>query len=610
MKEEPNPTEFEVVAANAMSRRQALTAFGAAAFITALPASQASRADADSFGFKAVPANTSDTVTVPEGFAWKPIIRWGDPLWSDAPDFDPASRSDAASQARQFGDNNDGMQIYHAEGHTLLAVNHEYVNRRFAFPHAPSHEPATADDIAKSKAAHGLSVIEIAEGSDGWALVKDSPFNRRITPETPMRITGPAAGDPLVRTGADPAGAFPIGTFANCGASRTPWGTYLTCEENFDGYFTNSDGFAEPADDLKRYGVGSRNWRLNWSQTDPRFDLAEEPYEPRRFGYVVEVDPLEPTSTPHKLSALGRFKHENAEVALALSGHAVVYMGDDERGEFLYRFVSARRFDPIGDNSSILEEGRLYAAKFEDDGRGRWLELTPETTGLASQAEVSVLTRQAGSAVGATTMDRPEWVAVHPTRAEAYCALSKNKRRGVGANRGGDPMTVGGPNPRAKNRYGQILRWRPNGGDHAADGFAWDLFVMAGNPAVHSGAKAGSQNVRPDNMFSGPDGLTVAPDGKLWIRTDGSDSNEGDFAGMGNNQMLVGNTASGEIRRFLVGPAGAELTGFAWSEDRRTIFVGVQHPGRSRESSFPDGGNGPPRSTIVAVWREDGRAIV
>ena len=382
----------------------------------------------------------------------------------------------------------------------------------------------------------------------------------------------------------------------------------MACEENFNGYFSSGDPSVPISDALKRYGVGPEDfWGYAWAVTDARFDVAKHPNEPNRVGYIVEIDPFDPTSTPKKRTALGRFMHENAEVVLAANGAVVVYMGDDERGEFLYRFIGEGRYVEGGDNDDLLENGSLYVAKFEDGGRGQWIELTPQSTGMSSQAEICIHSRQAASAVGATTMDRPEWVAVHPHRTEAYCCLTNNKNRGLEPNAGGDPTPVSGPNPREANRYGQIVRWAPDGGDHLAAGFAWDLFVAAGNPAIHADAKAGSENINEANMFNSPDGLAFDQSGLLWIQTDGDTSNAGDFAGHGNNQMLVADPATGEIARFLVGPAACEVTGLAWSADRKTLFVGIQHPGES--SHFPDGGDTTPRSAVVAVTRDDGGLI-
>lgn len=459
--------------------------------------------------------------------------------------------------------------------------------------------------------AHGVTIAEISQEGGAWKIVKDSPFNRRITPITPMEITGPARGHDWLKTAADPEGTTALGTWNNCGNGRTPWGTYLACEENFNTYFAHPDPDFKPQGALKRYGIGGKERGLGWEKVDPRFDLSKEPNECNRAGYIVEIDPMNPDSTPKKRTALGRFKHENAEVVVASDKRIVIYFGDDERSEYIYRFVSRERYEEGGDTATLLDEGTLYVAKFNDDRSGKWLALTPETTGMASLAEICIHTRLAASAVKATTMDRPEWGAANPREAEVYCALTNNKDRGVKGNAGGDPAPVDGVNPRKENRYGQIVRWRPDGGDHAADSFSWDLFVLAGNPAVNEGLEAGSDNITPDNMFNSPDGLAFDSRGRLWIETDGDYSNEGAFSGMGNNQMLVGDPESGEIRRFLVGPRECEITGFAWSGDRKTMFVGIQHPGEkgAGKSHFPDGGDSVPRSTVIAISRIDGAPI-
>jgi len=439
--------------------------------------------------------------------------------------------------------------------------------------------------------------------------VKDSHYNRRITADTPMMITGPAAGHDLLKTSADRSGTTSLGTWNNCGNGKTPWGTYLACEENFNGYFSSSDPEYKPSAELSRYGVGLKDWGYAWATADERFDISKHPNEPNRAGYIVEIDPLDPTSTPKKRTALGRFKHENAEVVIAGNGHVVVYLGDDERGEFLYKFVSNGTYSAGGDNTDLLEDGSIFVAKFADDMRGEWVELTPAATGMKSQAEICIHTRQAASAVGATTMDRPEWVAANPNKVEAYCCLTNNKNRGKKPNKGGDETPVGGPNPRAGNNYGQIVRWIPDNGDHTATGFAWDLFVTAGNPTVHADAYAGSKNVTADNTFNSPDGLAFDSTGMLWIQTDGKYSNAGDFANQGNNQMLVGDPETGEIHRFMVGPNECEVTGISWSPDRKTVFVGLQHPGEKGNSHFPGGGSSLPRSVVIAIQRDGGGLV-
>ncbi len=608
----PEECEFDRVVERALSRRGFLGGVLAMGSFTAVGGSllpTGARASADRFSFEAIPVSTADEVVVPAGYKAEVMVRWGDPLWSDAPEFDPATRGTAASQERAFGDNTDGQDVFFHDGHVLLVVNNEYTNRDILWGNNPDAKAASDDDVAKGMMAHGVTVVEIANTDGKWGIVKDSPYNRRITPQTDMTITGPAAGHDLMKTAADPTGTTSKGTWNNCGNGMTPWGTYLACEENFNGYFSAEDEAHEVSAELKRYGVSSKDWGYGWAKIDERFDVSKNPNEPNRAGYVVEIDPTDPTSTPRKLTALGRFKHENAESVVNNDGRVVVYMGDDERGEFLYRFVSDGVYAAGVDTNALLENGTLSVAKFNDDGTGEWLDLTPETTGLASQAEVSIHTRQGASAVGATTMDRPEWVAANPNVAEVYCCLTNNKNRGVKPNAGGDDTSVNGPNPREANNYGQIVRWRPDGGDHTASGFAWDLYVLAGNPTVHQDANAGSDNVTADNMFNSPDGLKFDSNGLLWIQTDGKYSNEGDFAGQGNNQMLAGDPVTGEIRRFLVGPNECEITGLSWSPDRRTMFVGIQHPGEDGNSHWPEGGDAVPRSAIIAVTRDDGGLV-
>jgi len=612
----PAVTDFDRVVERAASRRDflgGLAAFGAAAFVMGAgglgAANRALAATTSRLAFDQVAANTLDTITVPKGYSWHSVALWGEPMWSHSPEFDEATRGTGRSQELSFGDNCDGMALYHVDGHNILAVNNEYTNLSIIYGGNESGKPETADDVRKGKASHGISVVEISDASGEWRIVKDSRYNRRITADTPMEITGPARGHDLLKTAADPSGTTSLGTWNNCGNGRTPWGTYLACEENFNGYFSSSDPDYKPSAELSRYGVSTKDWGYAWATADERFDISKHPNEPNRAGYIVEIDPLDPTSTPKKRTALGRFKHENAEVVVAADGHVVVYLGDDERGEFLYKFVSENKYVVGGDNRDLLETGSLYVAKFNDDGTGEWLELSPATTGMASQAEVCVHTRIAASKVGATTMDRPEWVAANPVSTEAYCCLTNNKNRGVKPNAGGDDTSVNGPNPREKNNYGQIVRWQPADGNHTSAQFRWDLFVTAGNPTVHDDAYAGSENINKDNMFNSPDGLGFDTTGLIWIQTDGNYSNDGDFAGQGNNQMLVGDPVTGEIKRFMVGPRECEITGITWSADRRTLFVGIQHPGEKGGSHFPGGGSSVPRSTVVAIRKNDGGLI-
>ncbi|WP_411892787.1 PhoX family protein [Yoonia sp. SDW83-1] len=602
-------TDFDEVVEAAISRRgflRGVVAYGSGAAVMGSGLLYGTSVDAQTvsrFGFTPIPIATDGTVHVPEGYSWQSVAKWGQPLFSDAEPFDPQNAVGVASSDRVFGENTDGMEAFVVGGRQVIAVNHEYVNTKINLPQNVDGVPTSADDVLTLQNMQGVTVMEVAEGPDGWDIVVDSDLNRRITHNTPMTLAGPAAGHPLVQTAADPAGTTALGTMNNCGAGKTPWGTYLTCEENFNGYFGSTDPEFERPEDYARYGIGLEG-RYAYEKYDERFDISQNPNEPRRFGYIVEIDPSDPNSTPIKHTALGRFKHENAATVIAPDGRVVVYMGDDERGEFMYKYVSNGVYTPGGPTSELLDDGQLYVAKFDNDLTGKWVALTPEATGM-DEAEIAIFSRVAASKVGATTMDRPEWVAVNPVAAEGYCCLTNNRNRGVKSNAGGDPTPVNGPNPRAENNYGQIVRWYPSNDDHGSDTFTWDLYVMAGNPTVHDDKYGGSPNINEGNLFNSPDGMMFDSTGLLWIQTDGNDSNADGFAGMGNNQMLAGDPATGQIERFLTGPQGSEVTGLTWSADRRTMFVGIQHP----DAPFPDGEGVLPRSTIIAIKRADNAPV-
>ncbi|MEC8308925.1 MAG: PhoX family phosphatase, partial [Pseudomonadota bacterium] len=582
-------------------------ALGASAFVIGAGALQAPKTQAagvvtrTGLKFNPVKANSLDTITVPDNFNWQIVAQWGDPLFSDTPEFDHLTRGTAESQALAFGDNNDGMDLFQIDGKNVMVVNNEYTNRSVMFGYNPLGLPETVEDVNKGKMAHGVTIMEVANTNGQWGIVKDSRFNRRFTPDTPIDIVGPARGSLLLKTKNDPDGETVLGTYNNCGNGRTPWGTYLACEENFNGYFSNSQGDDRPlTKEQKRYGIKNTDWGYGWAKADDRFDLSVTPNEPNRHGWITEINPA--TGEAKKLTALGRFKHENAEVVIASDGRVVVYMGDDERGDYLYKFVSSEKYVEGGDNHELLHKGELFVAKFSDDGTGTWINLKKANMGTA---ETLVFARLAADKLGATTMDRPEWVAANPHKTEAYVCLTNNKNRG----KEGKNQPVNAVNHRVNNQYGQIARWIPTDGNHSSDTFDWDLFVVAGNPAVHTGDNAGSGNITQENMFNSPDGLKFDKFGNLWIQTDGKYSDDGDFAGMGNNQMLLGNTLTGEISRFLVGPKECEVTGLTWSVDHKTMFVGIQHPGEKGDSLFPGGVGTIPRSAIVAIQRNDGEII-
>lgn len=580
-------------------------------------ASQAA-AEGPRLGFKSVPVSTADAVTVPEGYTAQVIAPWGDPV--GLPGFSPPWRADAshtaAEQAAQFGMHHDGMHFYPLPGRDdagLLAINHEYTDEGLL--HADGMANWSAEKVRKSQAAHGVSVIEVRRDAGGWSVVRPSRWARRITASTPMAFGGPAAGHALLRTALDPRGRTPLGTLNNCGSGWTPWGTYLTCEENFIGYFRGPDA---PSAHERRWGLRPGDgYGHRWHEHDERFDATRHPNEPNRFGWVVEIDPFDPGSTPVKRTALGRAAHEGATVALTRDGRAVIYSGEDAAFESIYKFVSRDRVAAGGAaaNRSLLDHGTLYVARFEAGGRGRWLPLVqgrgPLTAaaGFADQGEVLVRARQASDALGATKMDRPEWIAVDRD-GRVYCTLTNNRRRGI-------DVETDAANPREGNSMGHIIRWKEDG-DFDAEAFGWDHFVLAGDPAAQRPEARG--NVRGD-AFGCPDGLWSDARGVLWIQTDISPSSigRGEHAGLGHNAMLAADPRSGEVRRFLTGPPGCEIAGATMSADGRTMFINIQHPGepssyrsdaaaRRHGSSWPDG-QGRPRSATVVIRRHDGGLI-
>ncbi len=589
----------------------------------------ASRHEAPLLGFGQVGPTLSDTITLPPEYTHQVLYPWGTPtgVAGNMPAFLPDATNGAADQAVQAGMHHDGMHFFPlGAARGLLVMNHEYTDERLL--HADGVDRWTEEKVRKSLHAMGVSVIEIERDAQGrWTQVLPSPYARRIHGRTPIRLSGPAAGTPLMRTTADPGGTQVFGTFANCAMGVTPWGTYLTCEENFHGYFGGPKADAVRADAAqRRYGtVAGRQWVEYW-RFDERFDVTRHPNEPNRFGWVVEIDPFDPDSTPVKRTALGRKRQESATCTLTRDGRVAVYMGDDTTFEYVYKFVSRDRVRPGQDaaaraaNRDLLDHGTLHAARFDADGRGRWIELVhgrggvDRASGFSDQADVLVHARLAGDAVGATKMDRPEWIAVHPGTGEVYVTLTGNAQRGAPGHPAPDAA-----NPRTANLFGGILRWREDDGDAGSLGFAWDHFVQAGDPAV---AEVSARYPRPDDdAFGNPDGLHFDSAGLLWIQTDmgGQAMGEGAAKALGNNQLLCAEPASGRIRRFMVGPSGCEVTGCVVTPDRRTLFVNIQHPGERRDdgtgtlnSAWPDGhlpASVRPRSATVAVRRRDGGIV-
>jgi len=573
-------------------------------------------------GFASVPMAAVDGVDVPPGYTARPIYRWGDPVGVPGrlPAFRPDAGNSAAEQAVQAGMHHDGMGFFPLAGQAdrgLLAMNHEYVDEGLLFTDGMANW--SAEKVAKSMAAHGVSIIELARADVGWRQVLPSSYARRITASTPIRLAGPAAGHALMRTADDATGLRVLGTFNNCANGVTPWGTYLTCEENFANYF---EGPAQPDAHQKRWGLRQGGSHYRWHEHEPRFDATKHPNEFNRFGWVVEIDPADPASTPVKRTALGRAAHEGAATALTADGRAVVYMGEDARFEYIYKFVSRDAMRPGGAaaNRELLDHGKLYVARFGADGKGEWLPLVhgqgPLTAanGFADQGQVLIKTRQASDRLGATKMDRPEWTTVDPISKTVYCTLTNNSERG----KPGKPEPDAA-NPRADNTMGQIIRWREQG-DLDATTFAWDHLVLAGDPQLpREGAKGNSRG----DAFGSPDGLWIDPRGVLWVQTDASTSTlgKGDYVNLTNNQMLACDPSQPgvpEFRRFLVGPPGCEVTGIAMAPDLRTMFINIQHPGESpsersdpaapsRFSTWPAGGR--PRSATVMITKDDGGII-
>lgn len=597
-------------------------------------------------GFAAVPVSSRDAVELPPGYRVQVILPWGEPLCGDYPAF--SARNGAAEQAQQVGSHHDAMHFFPLQGSDtdgLLVINHEYAEPRFL--HAGSAGLALAvhdvplradgsrdpDQVLKEIHAHGVSVARIRRDAQGlWQLQRDAR-NRRITAATPMQISGPLRGDPRMRTAWSRDGTRARGTLNNCAHGVTPWGTYLACEENWRDYFVRDRGPAPVT--LTRYGVepmDSWRWHLaaGNAEEDPgqfaRFDAsrrgesAEEDFrnEPHAFGWVVEIDPFDPQSEPVKRTHLGRFAHEGVIFAPAVEGRPVVlYSGDDARFEYIYKFVSSRPYHAALADGSLLDEGTLYAAKFASDGSGEWLALAPGKNGLtavqgfASLADILLNARGAADLAGATPMDRPEWGALDPENGQLYFSLTKNKQR--------TPQQTDSVNPRAHNRHGQIVRWREAGDDHTATAFEWELFLLAGDE--RQGRNLQGDPLTLDNRFSNPDGLWFDRDRRLWIQTDISDEdlNTRGWSSFGNNALLAADPDTGEVRRFLVGPRGAEITGCVGTADGTTLFVNVQHPGASTgaedfahgrlQSYWPDGGPAMPRSATLVITREDGGVV-
>jgi uncharacterized protein len=614
----------------------------------------ASGAGISTLRFPELRHQSSQGDAVAEDHEIQTVLRWGDPILPDAPEFDP-SRQSAEAQARQFGYNCDYLDFFplpqgsRNSGHGLLAVNHEYASTQMMFPGLGAGSQArrrvTEAQARIEMAAHGMSVVEVRRDAGGrWAAVRDGRFNRRITAETPMRISGPAAGHRRLRTSADPEGVRALGTLNNCAGGNTPWGTVLTAEENFNLYFLGDAAeTGEQSAVYKRYAI-TKAGSYAWGRFESRFNLDKEPNEPNRFGWVVEFDPYDPGSVPVKRTALGRCKHEGCTHAIAPDGRVVIYSGDDERFEYIYKFVTSRPWNPRdrAANRDLLDEGTLHVARFEADGTMRWLPLVhgqgPLTAanGFTSQGDVLVETRRAADLLGATPMDRPEDVEANPVNGRVYAMLTNNVRR--------TDAQVNAANPRPRNTHGHILEMIPPstgaaagavasgprqdeagahvGGtgaaapapDHAATEGRWEIFIAGGKPGVDHGAQY-HRATSDVGWLSCPDNCAFDSRGRIWIATDGAD----DAAGLADGIYAADTEGRGRAltRLFYQAPTGAEVAGPRFTPDDTTLFLSIQHPAEEDGSSYdqpstrwPDfRPDMPPRPSVIAITKRDGGPV-
>lgn len=621
-----NPTIHHVIQLNRRTMMHAAAAASLTSLMAPISGCAAMESSGPKLGFKGIAVGLGDQLVVPDGYVATAIAAWGEPVGipGNMPGFRFDGTNSAAEQAVQMGMHHDGVEYFPINGSSksgLIAINHEYTDDGLLHPDGFTN--MTADKVKKSQNAHGLAVFEVALKDNNWQMVRPSKFARRFTMDTPFSVSGPAAGHAMMKTIADPAGNKVLGTLNNCASSQTPWGTYLSGEENWAFYFgagDNLDGHQ------RRWGL-RKDGGYRWEMFDARFDVRQTPNEPNRFGWVVEVDPMDPTSTPVKRTALGRAAHEGAWVGVTKDGRAVIYSGEDARFEYIYKFVSRDKIAPGGAgvskakaNRELLDHGILYVARFDASGRGQWLPLVhgqgPLTAanGFADQGEVVIKARQASDILQATKMDRPEWLTIDPANGWVYCTLTNNSSRGQPNQPGVDAA-----NPRANNTMGQIIRWKDDG-DFDGAGFSWNHLVLAGDPANERAEAKG--NIQGD-IYGCPDGIAFDKRGVLWIQTDAHATQmyKGEFTNIGNNQMLACDTATGETRRFLTGPTNCEVTGCTFTPDSTTMFISIQHPGETptdrsdpnepaKFSNWPDyKAGGRPRSSTVVIRKRDGGVI-
>ncbi|MDR7032107.1 PhoX family phosphatase [Mesorhizobium sp. BE184] len=637
-----NRTMGEIIATR-FSRRGllkgslAVTAIAATVGQVALfTADKARAAGGSAFSFDEIEAGVDDKHHVAAGYDADVLLRWGDPLFADSPDFDP-TRQSAEAQAKQFGYNNDYVGYIPIDGsaeHGLLVVNHEYTNPHLMFPGIVKVvekdgkkkldvAPLSKEQVDVEMAAHGGTIVEIRKQDGKWQVVRDGKLNRRITSMTEMELTGPAAGSDRLKTNADATGTKVFGTVNNCAGGVTPWGTYVMAEENIHGYFSGElPADHKEAANYKRLGIpeGAYEWAAHYD----RFDLAKEPNEPNRFGWIVEVDVQDPASKPKKRTALGRFKHEGAESIVAKDGKVVFYLGDDERFDYVYKFVTAGTFNPNdrAANMNLLDEGTLHTAKFGEDGTVEWMPLVfgqgPLTAenGFTSQADVLIETRRAADLLGATKMDRPEDIQPNATNGKVYVMLTNNTKR--------KDDQVDAANPRAANAFGHIIEITEDGGDFAAAKGKWEVLLKCGDPSVAEVGSSFSTATTANGWFGMPDNCAVDSAGRLWVSTDGNNVKE-----TGRTDGLWAVDTEGEARAtsklFFRVPVGAEMCGPLFAPDDQTAFVAVQHPGDGGEewegfgrpsyyedlsTRWPDfKPDMPVRPSVIAITKQGGGKI-
>lgn len=554
------------------------------------------------------------------GYVRQVVIRWGDPIFADAPQFDPVNQT-AAAQRRQFGFNNDYTAFIplplgsKSSDHGLLAVNHEYPLPQLMFAGIDAKDAVTRtsrEQIDICMAACGHSIVEVRLRGGEWHVETAGRYNRRITAETPTRISGPVAGHQKLRTAADPTGRLVLGTHDNCNGGVTPWGTVLTCEEGSAEFFAGSvERHPDQAHMERNHYESSPCGRYGWSRFHERFNFDRHPNEPNRFEWVVEIDPFDPEAPPVKRTALGRFAHEGAHCALAADGRVVVYLGDDWEFEYCYRFVSSRPVDHANRaaNRDLLDEGILSVACFDADGTVEWRPLvwargplTP-ANGFSSQADVLLETRRAADLLGATPMDSPEGFEPDPVSGHVFVALTGNDARRADQ--------VNPANPRAANTNGHILELVPplqeGVRDHGADQFDWQVFVLCGDPADPAQGATFHRDTSAQGWFVEPDNIGFSPDGQLWVCSDGPGIRGHD----GLWAMETSGPRRGKGKLFYSAPIQSECCSPAFTANGQTMFLSIQHPAErasnqsSASTGWPDFRVGmPPRPAVIAISRQ------